>query len=343
MYIKQAKKMLVMNILEILKKYSDIDHRLTQQDIIRYLKEDYEMKVDRKSIKRNIDDLIDEGHDINFDEIERGKGKYKNKIRTNYYLLREFDNSELRLLIDGLIFSKYIPYSQCKGLIEKLESLSNKYFKARTKYIQLLKEDNSVNKELFYNIDIIDEAIQKKKKVSFFQCLYDVNKKLVHKLDEKGNNKEYIANPYYMVALNGRYYMICTFDGYREIVNVRLDRIQEIKIINEKRDENNEKSINLSQHMGEHLYMLGGESANVSFEFPEYLISDVIDWFGNNITFTRTKNNKILGTSKVNLSGMKYWALQYGEHIKVLSPKKLVDDIKSIIKHMGKVYKLNGK
>ena len=70
-----------------------------------------------------------------------------------FYLKREFTDGELRLLIDGLLFSKHIPYSQCKELVEKLESLSNIYFKSRVRYIATLPEDKTDNKQLFYNID----------------------------------------------------------------------------------------------------------------------------------------------------------------------------------------------
>ena len=38
MYAQQPKKMLVMNIPDILRKYTDEDHRLSQKDIIEILK-----------------------------------------------------------------------------------------------------------------------------------------------------------------------------------------------------------------------------------------------------------------------------------------------------------------
>lgn len=85
MYNKQPKKMVIFNILEILKNYSDVDHRLTQQDIIEYLKKDYDMIIDRKTVLRNINDLIEEGIDIDYDESERGKDRNKNTIRTNFF------------------------------------------------------------------------------------------------------------------------------------------------------------------------------------------------------------------------------------------------------------------
>ena len=45
-----AKKMMILNILEVLKHHSDDDHRLTQKDIISYLQNDYNMSADRKAI-----------------------------------------------------------------------------------------------------------------------------------------------------------------------------------------------------------------------------------------------------------------------------------------------------
>lgn len=54
MYATGNKKMLNMLILDILKEYSDADHKLTQQEIIRLLKSNYGMECDRRSVKNNI-------------------------------------------------------------------------------------------------------------------------------------------------------------------------------------------------------------------------------------------------------------------------------------------------
>jgi len=49
-YALGSKKMLAMGILEILKDYTDYDHRLTQQQIIELLDKNYGMVCDRKSV-----------------------------------------------------------------------------------------------------------------------------------------------------------------------------------------------------------------------------------------------------------------------------------------------------
>ena len=45
MYTKQSKKLIIMNILDILKKYTDEDHRLSQKDIVDKLSKDYDTTV----------------------------------------------------------------------------------------------------------------------------------------------------------------------------------------------------------------------------------------------------------------------------------------------------------
>ena len=153
MYTAQPKKMLNINILEILKKYSDENHRLNQKEIIDLLESEYRMTVDRKAVKRNLMNLLDFGYELEYTEtIRTNKKGEQETLYSDWYLVRDFTDAELRLLIDSLLFSKHIPYSQCKELIEKLEGLSNKYFKSKVKHIRNLPQKMPNNKQIFYNI-----------------------------------------------------------------------------------------------------------------------------------------------------------------------------------------------
>ena len=114
----QPKKMLIMHILDILRKYTDENHRLSQKEIGEILKTEYDMVVDRKSIKRNLMDLIDLGFGIEYSESvrmvrDKATGKLEEScFLSDFYLVREFTDRELRLLIDSLLFSKHITSSQ---------------------------------------------------------------------------------------------------------------------------------------------------------------------------------------------------------------------------------------
>ena len=60
-----------MNILDILKRYTDENHRLSQKEIMDILEREYEMKVERKAIKRNLLNLIEYGYQIEYSESIR--------------------------------------------------------------------------------------------------------------------------------------------------------------------------------------------------------------------------------------------------------------------------------
>lgn len=194
--MKQSKKLIIMNILKILKEHSDVEHPLTQKEIQNILEFEYDMKVDRKAIKRNLMNLIDFGYDINYTEKTRQKKNGEHEIVfTDWYLEREFEDSELRYIIDGLLFSKHIPTSQCKQLIDKISRLSSNEDKIKIKHMNNLPENTIQNKELFYTIEVLDEAIDKQRQVQFTYNVYGIDTKMHPKREEK-----YIVNPYQMAA-----------------------------------------------------------------------------------------------------------------------------------------------
>ena len=334
----KPKKLLIMNILDILRRYTDEEHRLSQKDIVEILRDEYDMIADRKSIKRNIMNLIEFGYEINYSEalrmVPNKKGELEESyILSDFYLERDFSDSELRLLIDGLLFSKHIPYSQCKALIEKLEGLSNQYFKSRVKYIKTLPEKNINNRQLFYTIEILDEAMAKGRQVSFNYSHYENDKKLHLTKNSDGSVREFIINPYQIAATNGRYYLICNNDMFNDVANYRLDRITNIKLLDapakpQRKVLGLENGLDLRKHMAEHLYMFAGGSTRVVFQAENYLLDDIIDWFGNEIDITSQSDDKVTVTAMVNEQAMRRWALQYALHIKVLSPASLAEQIK---------------
>ena len=365
MYEVQPKKLLIMNILDILQKYTDKNHRLSQKDIIDILEKEYEMKADRKSIKRNILNLMDFGYDIEYNECVRkvpvkdknGKIVYDpdtgervmedSYIWSDYYLVRDFDDSELRLLIDSILFSKHIPYKYCDDLIKKIEKLSSENFRSRVKHISTMPNDKTDNKELFENIDLLDEAISKKKKITFKYLEFDTDKKLHIKKREDGSERIYLITPYQMVAREGKYYLICNYDKYDDISNYRVDRITDIQITKEPAKPfkelkwSNKANLNLSDYMKKHPYMYSSEDVNVSFRVIRPMISDVIDLFGTGVRFSDKDETCVTVTTTTNERAMEQFALNYAPDVMVLRPeglrKKIVEKLKNAVEAYEKV------
>ncbi len=96
MYERQPKKMLIINILDILKRYTDEEHRLSQKEIMDILEQEYDMKVERKAIKRNLLNLIDYGYSIEYSESIRinRKGEEEMKKENHEIICVKLRNSK---------------------------------------------------------------------------------------------------------------------------------------------------------------------------------------------------------------------------------------------------------
>lgn len=332
MYIKQPKKMLVINMLDVLRKYSDADHRLSQKEIIHILERDYGMIVDRKAVKRNLINLLEFGYEIEYTEKTRvNKNGEPESILTDWYLVRELSDAELRLIIDSLLFSKHIPNTQRRELVNKIEELSSKYFKSKMRHVHSLTDDGFKNPELFYTIEILDEAIEKWKQVEFTYLEYGTDKKPHQRLDSKGEVRKYLVNPYQMVTANGRYYLICNYDKYDDISHYRIDKIKNIQLLDTpaKKVGGVESGFNLPKHMAEHIYMFSGESKHITMRTAVGMADILIEWFGNSVTFKDEKDGIVTVSVVANERAMRFWALQYAPYVTIISPQSLVDEIKS--------------
>ena len=278
MYATANKKMLNMLILDILEEYSDANHRLTQQEIIRLLKANYDMECDRRSVKNNILYL----NELLGDVIDMEDG---------YYLAeREFEDAELRMLIDSVLFSKNLTQKQAKDLIEKLRAKGNKYFPAKVTHISNLPEmHHADNKQLMYALDTVNDAIAEKKKITFVYNTYGTD----FRLHPRRDGMRYVVNPYQMVANNGKFYLIGNYDKYDNVSHYRLDKMTDVQILDEKvkpqkeiRDFKN--GFSLPKHMAEHIYMFSGESERVKLLAPATMMDELIDWLGKDFTVRKT-------------------------------------------------------
>lgn len=326
---KQAKKLLIMNIYEVLKRHSDEKHTLSQKEIAEKLEQDFGMTADRKAIKRNLMCLKDMGYDIRCKEIERRGGE--EVICSEWYLEPEFTEGELRLLIDSLLNSKHIKPNQCRDLIDKLCGLHSEYFSDRMKHVSPLST-GMYNTELFLTIERLDEAIESGKQVAFIYNNYGTDMKLRPRREEK-----YIVSPYRMVTANGRYYLICCHDKYDDISYYRVDKItgvEPLEILAKPLDE----KIDLPRHLAEHIYMFPGRSIDVKFRADKLNMGDLMDWFGAGMKILSEDDGFVTVRVKVNEESMHCWALQYGRYVEVLEPISLRNKIAQSIRRMAEKY-----
>ena len=87
----------------------------------------------------------------------------------------------------------------------------------------------------------------------------------------------------------------------------------------------------------------GEDSGEVSGEveaMKKYLLDDVIDWFGTDLSFSDEDEEAVTARVRVNLQAMRRWAVQYSPHVRVLFPENLVETVKQDIRSAAKAYEL---
>ena len=318
----EPKKLALLRIWQILQKHSDYDHPLTQEDIIKYLESEYGIEMERKAVGKNIADLRDAGIDIG----SRRAGSYIDS--------REFENSELKLLIDGVLQSKHITARHSKDLIEKLCGLSNKYFRSHVKNVYSVNDwSKTENQALFYNIDVVDEAIETGKQVQYDYNKYGVDAKL-HKSSFQR------VSPYQLILHNQRYYLMGYSDYWGNITFHRLDRISNMRLYDKPATpitsvKGYENGIDFKQIASTMPYMYTDTPERVEFIADEYIVDQIIDWFGKDIKMLTLPDNekKVKVELFASPNAMEHWALQYLNYVEVTKPeslrKRIIESINS--------------
>ena len=316
----EAKKLALLRILQILHKYSDLQHPLTQEKIAYYLDSEYGIVIERKAISRNISLLMDA-------DVEIGH------CRDGYYLeTREFEDTELKLLVDSVLCNQNITAKHSADLIEKLCKLSNKYFRSHVKNVYAVKDWNkSDNAALFFNIEMIDMAINEGKQVQYDYNKYGKDKKL-HKSSFQR------ATPYQLILHNQRYYLMGYSEYWGNMIFHRLDRITNIKIYDApayplKKVPGYESGIDYKKISTTMPYLYSDKPERVEMLAEAWVIDQVVDWFGKDLAVRETEDpEKVIISLWANPYAMSLWALQYVNYIEVISPAHLRTKIREFLK-----------
>lgn len=317
-------------ILNILKKYSDEEHMISAAEIGRKIKETYDVDIDSRTIRRNINLLkykLD--YDISTRE-ENGKG---------YYIIKnpetDFEAGEIRAIIDTFSYANYIVPAVAKDIIKKCKNMQSIYENAKLNNYQIFSNDTKTeNMEVIKNIEDISEAIKNLNKIKFEYWKYDIT----NKLEKKIVSTPKVA-PYALVYNKQEFYLIGIKEGQEKFYYYRLDRIKNLKQLKEKRTikKTNKEIKEFAESTVE---MFGGEKQEIEAICSKILLDTVLEQFGKNITIGKIKNDNENFKLKLNTNtqGFKMWAMRNIDLVEVVKPTSLRNELKEIIENVRKKY-----
>lgn len=322
----EAKKTLIVRLYQVLYEYSDAEHPLTQSEIIDLLDKNYGVDAERKAIGRNVSCLMEMGVDI----VNTRKGCYLAE--------RPFENSELRILIDSVLCSRHINAGHSRELIDKLIKLGGRNFKAHVKHVFSVSDwSKSENNAFFYNVDLIDEAIENDRQITFDYNKYGIDKKL-HK------SKSHKVSPYQMILRNQHYFLMAYEEYWGNMTFYRVDKISNIRFAENPRTplrtvKGYEHGINYKEIALSRPYMFSDKPEKITLVCPEWFFDEIADWFGTDVGVEATDDKTIQVTLTASPRAMEYWAMQYCNYAEVISPQHLRDSIKEKLASAAEKYK----
>ena len=182
-------------ILKILKEKTDEEHVLQNADIRNILEEDYGIVVDRKKISDDIQ-LLREICNIDIVHNEGGPNAKGYWLRD-----RDFEDYELRMLIDSVLSNKYLSEKDSYELIQKLGELYGGTFNPHLESIIVLdRKRKTVSRDLYTKIEKINEAIETS--TGMTMLVFE------HQQSWKSPSYRKILPPACMLLKDNRYYMV---------------------------------------------------------------------------------------------------------------------------------------
>ena len=323
----EKQKLKLLYIMQLLMERTDEEHQVTTQDIIDYL-DAQGIAAERKSIYTDIDLLIDFGVDII--KIKERPGGY-------YLASRQFELAELKLLVDAVQASKFITTKKSRELIGKLESLCSRY-EARQLHRQVVvtNRTKAVNENIYYNVDMIYNAIAAGVKIRFQYFEWSVNKEMQLRRD----GMFYVVSPWLLSWDDENYYLIAVDDRSGAIRHYRVDKMIKIGLLRERRDGKNEfEKFDIAGYSKKTFGMFAGEEETVILSCDSGLTGVMIDRFGKDVALRPRNDGRITARVDVAVSRQFFgWITGLGAAVKIESPEHVAENYRRYLQEILREY-----
>ena len=303
---------------EILLEYTDEKHPLSMKEIINRLALKG-IPAERKSLYDDIETLKVLGTDIR---------TIRNKTVGYYVANRDFEISELKLLVDAVISSKFIPTKNGNELVKKLTNLAGVYDRpSLNRQIFVSNKNPSFESELFHTVDRIHEAIESDCDIMFKYFGWTVRKEK----EFRRNGDFYKVSPWSLVWDDSSYYLVGFDTEKGEIRHFRVDKMTNVKITETKRSGKEQfKQFDIQSYSNAAFGMFGGKMEKVTLRCHKRLANVMLDRFGSRTVILNDGETFRITVNVIPSPVFLGWVWSFGKEVEIISPQKVIDEFKRL-------------
>ena len=319
-------KLKILYLMQILLDETDKEHVLSATDLASRMDHLYHITCNRKTVYTDVEKLRSFGL-----KIEQVKGS-----NSGYYVAeREFELPELKLLVDAVQSAKFITTKKSDELIKKLESMVSIY-EAKHLHRQVLITDRikAMNESIYYNVDMLHEAINADRQIRFQYFQWTVSKKQ----ELRRNGAWYQISPWCLMWDDENYYLVA-FDGLK-IKHYRVDKIIRLSISDIPREGKQQfREFNAAKYTKSLFGMYGGEMVHVTLEGQNHMVGALIDRFGKDISIIPLDSEHFRAHVDVITSPHFFgWVTSLGDGIRITGPDAVLEEMKSVARRISDTY-----
>ena len=319
-------KLKLLYLKQFFEECTDEEHPATMPQILEYL-DSKGIHAERKGIYTDISYLEDFGMELRDEDKERNK---------SYRLLdRDFEPSEIKLILDSVASSKFLSEKKSMDLMTKLEKLVSVHQRQSLKrQIKVTGRVKSMNGSVMYNVDTIHVAIAADTTVKFKYFHYNTQKEREYTHD----GKPYEVSPWTLLYDNSNYYLLAFVDG--NIRTFRVDRMTEVKQGGKVRQGKEQfESFDLGSFTKATFGMFSGKEEKVEMVFHNSLIDTVIDKFGKDVFIFPVDDHHFKITVPVAVSPQFFgWIFGLGGKVTIVGPDSVVKQMKDMLGKVSERY-----
>ncbi len=324
---ENSTKIKLMKLYEILLAQTDEDHPISRTELCKRVNE-LGIPCHVRTISRDIETLNEFGYEV--------CSFLKDREKFYYLPERQFSIPELKIMMDAVQAASFVTEKKTDELIDKISSLggsnSAELLKRHMAYFNSRKH---TNESILYNVDSIEKAIQRRKKIAFNYFDLDADKQRVYRCAVSGEKKRYYVEPVALILHEDNYYLMAYSSRHPDgTANYRVDRMDHIEIVEESvmSDIALEKIESVAVYTEQAFKMYSGELTDVVLHFDKSLIGPVLDKFGEATEIRRVDNNTCSVTLNVQVAPTFFgWLAQFGNKMKMISPERVKEQFKGHI------------